>query len=131
MWDTTLVRIAKEDVCDLEHLEHCYQHLIPAYKEDLNRSLCHTTTDTKNAPTFSGVVGFRIDEFCKTSATMYGRRAGKVSAVSQSCTTQCGISGYDITHHISFLGPCKAPQTLCFFEQCGKKYSRLCKIFLR
>ncbi|XP_064464891.1 uncharacterized protein LOC135376218 isoform X1 [Ornithodoros turicata] len=137
MWDTTLVRIAKEDVCDVEHLEQCYQHLIPAYKEDLNRSLCHTTTDTKNAPTFSGVVGFRIDEFCKTSATMYGRRPGKVSVVSQSCTTQCGISvGYDIIHHIIFLGPCKAPQTsgqacfdddheLCFFEQCGRKYSEI------
>ncbi|XP_064464893.1 uncharacterized protein LOC135376218 isoform X3 [Ornithodoros turicata] len=52
MWDTTLVRIAKEDVCDVEHLEQCYQHLIPAYNPDK-----HASTTTMSCASSSNVEG--------------------------------------------------------------------------
>ncbi|XP_064468368.1 uncharacterized protein LOC135379042 isoform X3 [Ornithodoros turicata] len=109
MWSNTLLRIAKEGECDKKHLDQCYQHLIPAYKDDLNRSLCYTTTDTQRAPTFSGVVGFNVDNFCKAAATLDGLTAGQGSTVSESCTTLCGVSGHQ--YNTNFLGPCKAPQT--------------------
>ncbi|XP_064463670.1 uncharacterized protein LOC135374651 [Ornithodoros turicata] len=134
MWSNTLVRIVNTSECDDMHLDQCYQHLIPAYKDDLNRSLCYTTTDTQNAPTFSGVVGFNVDNFCKASALIDGLTAGKGSTVSKSCTTQCGVSGH--SYDTNFFGPCKAPQTpgqacfddddaLCFLKKCGKKYSEI------
>ncbi|XP_064462822.1 uncharacterized protein LOC135373654 [Ornithodoros turicata] len=118
MWSNTLVRIVNTSECDDMHLDQCYQHLIPAYKDDLNRSLCYTTTDTQNAPTFSGVVGFNVDNFCKASATMDGLTAGKGSTVSKSCTTSCGVSGH--SYGTNFLGPCKAPQTTICSIHCTK-----------
>ncbi|XP_064462811.1 uncharacterized protein LOC135373642 [Ornithodoros turicata] len=134
MWSNTLVRIVNTSECDDMHLDQCYQHLIPAYKDDLNRSLCYTTTDTQNAPTFSGVVGFNVDNFCKASALIDGLTAGKGSTVSKSCTTPCGVSGH--SYDTNFFGPCKAPQSpgqacfddddaLCFLKKCGKKYSEI------
>ncbi|XP_064464940.1 uncharacterized protein LOC135376259 [Ornithodoros turicata] len=134
MWPNTLLRIVKNGECDAKHLDQCYQHLIPAYKNDLNGSLCYTTTDTQQAPTFSGVVGFKVDNFCKAAVTSSGLKAVQGSTVSESCTTRCGHPGY--LYNTTFLGPCKAPQTsgqacfdddhvLCFFKQCRKKYSEI------
>ncbi|XP_064464710.1 uncharacterized protein LOC135376027 isoform X2 [Ornithodoros turicata] len=100
MWSNTLVRIVNTSECDDMHLDQCYQHLIPAYKDDLNRSLCYTTTDTQNAPTFSGVVGFNVDNFCKASALIDG-----LTAPGQACFDD--------------------DDALCFLKKCGKKYSEI------
>ncbi|XP_064468372.1 uncharacterized protein LOC135379050 [Ornithodoros turicata] len=96
--ESTSSEIAKRDECDTKHLDQCYQHLIPAYKDDLNRRLCYTTTDAQKAPTFSRVVGFNVDNFCKAAAT--GR-------------TESGQACFDDDH------------VLCFFKQCGKQYREI------
>ncbi|XP_064462288.1 uncharacterized protein LOC135372731 [Ornithodoros turicata] len=129
MWPETLARIANTSECDVMHLDQCYQHLIPAYKDDLNRSLCYTTTDTQNAPTFSGVVGFNVDNFCKASATMDGLTAGKGSTVSKSCTTPCGGFGTLVWHQLpwSMQGSADFRTSMLRRRPCAVLLEAMCK----
>ncbi|XP_064463093.1 uncharacterized protein LOC135374002 isoform X3 [Ornithodoros turicata] len=83
-------------------------------RDDLNKSLCHTTADTQTAPIFSGAVGFDVDKFCEAKAALQGKKAGRGSTVTESCTTSCGFPDY--AYQILFLGSCKAPQTSACFD---------------
>ncbi|XP_064462381.1 uncharacterized protein LOC135372930 isoform X1 [Ornithodoros turicata] len=136
MWSVILRRMAKPDGCKMEERYRCYNQLIPTYKEDLNASLCYTTSNTAKAPTFSGVVGFDMNKFCKETAGGILVQAGTDFKVDEHCITSCGVTG--MTIETCFLGPCGATHVsgqgqgcfdedkmLCFDQTCGKKYSEV------
>ncbi|XP_064481561.1 uncharacterized protein LOC135394646 [Ornithodoros turicata] len=104
MWFTILAGIAKSVLCKTNSLALCYKQLIPAYKDDLNSSLCLTTTGTQKAPTFSGIVGFDVDKYCDTVAAQFGLESGRKENVSRHCNPPC-LRGY--SKHAPYLYPCQ------------------------
>ncbi|XP_064479657.1 uncharacterized protein LOC135392954 [Ornithodoros turicata] len=120
--------------CKTEFTACRLDRFLAKYKEDLNASLCHTTSETAKPPTFSGIVGFSLNKFCERKAIAANTSPVPISHVDSTCFSNCGISSG--LYSLDFVVPCQALATpgqhcfdendhLCFDRNCQKTYGEI------